>query len=411
MTSLLNKLIIDGLKTAAPYPLDTFLEYFVELVVSQEKQMSRVEVKVDQLIIRPFQTGKRLLEEAKYASTDSRRQELIHRALESFLEIVDLELPQYPLLPIQACFNVGLCHEIHFEKDNAHRWYSTAYERLTAQYGDEVAFIIGHKRHLQEYENRKAEFKREQSKYKKKKQKYDLEKNSYDKAVRQYKESVESLSYLSESDKEQIRRFILNKVANKQARLSPSLPSRRRDSLRSSQLPYQYPLYGSRQLEDLRKLYQILEITRDASKDYAHLLTSNIGLQPYSPPLGERTALARNRHADYLQLGRGIRNGLEPLPSSSLLETLKLILQGENALLKLIQPPSLPTQPVPPSVPQRPDAPESLALLKSLKAQHSPADRTLFSKIVGRWFQQDPQFDKEAVFFAMDLAELLNAIQ
>lgn len=135
----IEKLIIElakaGAKELAPFPINTILIWTIEDITKQEKMLSTFEQMLERHVknmernlITPFKEGKVYLEEAGNALNQEEQKQFIRTARERFVVISQLDLPEYPLLPIKARFYIGVCYDLLSDGQNALRWYLKAHD-------------------------------------------------------------------------------------------------------------------------------------------------------------------------------------------------------------------------------------------------------------------------------------------
>ena len=439
MKKIVTGLLIDGVKLTTIYPFNTLLVNLIELVAEQEGQMSSLEFKLDQHMTNPFKVGKQLLEEASYATSKEEQQQLIKDSRRAFLEVTELDLPGYRLLPIQACLNVGLCYQLLSERENSIRWYKKAFEQLTKAYPREHKFSVTYENDLQNYENLKAAYQKATEDYEQRLKKYDANADRYQK-------SLEELSYLSDKAKIQISGFILKEMEVKAKRssrasdsltkyldnpLDPKINPRSEFKPRSSQTTrfntssYQFenssnlnrPLSTRRnyknpsasldsfietqkrnQAKTLEQLYRVLGIPRDAQKDMPYL--EEMINAPKMGPLNLRTSRSLE---DFEEMYGGVLTSRFS-KTPEIIKVLRKILKNNQTLLDLIKPPA---ELKAPNQPQEPRAPETLMLLEAPDEQ----DEGVLSKLFDKWTKSEAKFNREVVYLANDLSKLLNAVR
>lgn len=123
-----------GAKEFTPFPFNTILVFLIEDITKQEDMFSHFEKKferhirnVEKQLTTPFKEGKVYLEEAGFASVQEEREKYIRTAREKFITVSQISLPQYPLLPMMACFYVGVCYDLLTDNANALRWYKKSH--------------------------------------------------------------------------------------------------------------------------------------------------------------------------------------------------------------------------------------------------------------------------------------------
>lgn len=130
----IEKLIVElakgTAKQYAPFPFNTVLVYLIEEVTQQKKELSSLEKKLGQYMIAPFEIGRVYLEEAKHAPTQSGKRENLAEARKQFITATQVDLQNYPLIPIKSSFYVGVCYDLLNDGKNALRWYEKSHSMV-----------------------------------------------------------------------------------------------------------------------------------------------------------------------------------------------------------------------------------------------------------------------------------------
>lgn len=128
--SLFIELAKTSVKELTPFPVSTVLIYLIDELTQQENSLSRLERKLEDHMIAPFKVGKVYLDEARHAPDERTRRENVTAAKREFITVSQVNLPNYPMLPVKTNFYIGVCYDLLSENKSAVRWYEKAHQLI-----------------------------------------------------------------------------------------------------------------------------------------------------------------------------------------------------------------------------------------------------------------------------------------
>lgn len=134
MPNLIRLVILGTLDTvgvATPIPTNVLGHVLESLLIEQNEiknRLDRLEQKLDQRIMQPYRNGIIFLEQGLRSGDKETRQRRIYDAQREFFVASQIELDDYPFLPIKAPIYAGVCSDLLADHEDAHNLYKQAHE-------------------------------------------------------------------------------------------------------------------------------------------------------------------------------------------------------------------------------------------------------------------------------------------